>query len=81
MICTRSWKSSIEAACRDLGLPQMTGYDFARAVRQTGNGNGVRLIAISGYAQPEDVPKSLEAGFEAHLAKPADPMEIERLLV
>lgn len=68
-----------DAVLCDLGLPHMTGYEFARAVRKTGT-HAVRLIAISGYAQPEDIRKSLEAGFEAHLAKPADPMEIERLL-
>jgi CheY-like chemotaxis protein len=35
---------------------------------------------LSGYAQPEDVARSVEAGFDAHLAKPADPEELERLL-
>jgi signal transduction histidine kinase len=68
-----------DAVLCDLGLPHMTGYEFARAVRKT-SAHAVRLIAVSGYAQPEDIRKSLEAGFEAHLAKPADPMEIERLL-
>ena len=40
----------------------------------------VRLVAISGYSQPEDVRRSLEAGFDAHVAKPARTEEIERLL-
>lgn len=40
----------------------------------------MRLIAVSGYAQSDDIRKSLEAGFEAHIAKPADPEEIDRLL-
>lgn len=62
----------------DLGLPRMNGYEFARAVRNSRL--QTRLIAISGYAQPEDVRKCLEAGFEAHVAKPADPTEIGRLL-
>jgi CheY-like chemotaxis protein len=35
---------------------------------------------VSGYAQPEDRREAAEAGFERHVAKPADPEEIERLL-
>jgi CheY-like chemotaxis protein len=64
----------------DLGLPELTGYDFARAVRCEHTGT-IRLVAISGYAQPEDIRRSLEAGFDAHLAKPAEAADIERLLV
>jgi len=64
----------------DLGLPELTGYDFARAVRCE-HSTKIRLVAISGYAQPEDIRRSLEAGFDAHLAKPAEAADIERLLV
>ncbi len=35
---------------------------------------------MSGYAQPEDAKAALEAGFDRHLAKPASPEDIERLL-
>ena len=63
----------------DLGLPELSGYDFARAVRRE-HASVVRLVAISGYSQPEDVRRCLEAGFDAHLAKPAQPEEIARLL-
>jgi hypothetical protein len=34
----------------------------------------------AGYARPDDIGRSLEAGFDAHMAKPAQPGEIERLL-
>jgi CheY-like chemotaxis protein len=44
-------------------------------------GASILLVAISGYAEPEDVRKSLEAGFDAHLAKPAQAADLERLLV
>jgi PAS domain S-box-containing protein len=62
----------------DLGLPGMSGYEVARALR--GEGGHARLVAVSGYARPEDVARSAEAGFERHLAKPASPDELERLL-
>jgi CheY-like chemotaxis protein len=63
----------------DIGLPGMDGYDVARTLRAE-HGPAVRLVAVSGYAQPEDVRRASEAGFDAHLAKPPDPLEIERLL-
>lgn len=63
----------------DLGLPGMSGYELGSAIRK-GLGDSVRLIAVSGYAQSEDVRRSLDCGFDAHIAKPADPEEIERLM-
>jgi PAS domain S-box-containing protein len=62
----------------DLGLPGMSGYEVAKALR--GGGKRLRLFAVSGYAQPEDVKKALEAGFDAHLAKPLKIEDLERLL-
>jgi CheY-like chemotaxis protein len=63
----------------DIGLPGMSGYELAKQIRERGL-NGARLIAISGYAQPEDVRRAIDAGFDAHVAKPPDPGEIHRLL-
>jgi CheY-like chemotaxis protein len=40
--------------------------------------SGAHLIALTGYAQPEDVAKALEAGFDEHIAKPPDPGVLER---
>lgn len=68
-----------EVVLCDIGLPGMDGYDVARALRAE-YGPGLRLVAVSGYAQPEDVRRAAEAGFDAHLAKPPDPLDIERLL-
>ena len=63
----------------DIGLPGMDGYAVARALRME-HGAGIRLIAVSGYAQSEDVRRAREAGFDTHLAKPPDPLDIARLL-
>jgi PAS domain S-box-containing protein len=62
----------------DIGLPGMSGYDVARRLRASGS--RMQLIAVSGYAQPEDVKQAIDAGFDGHLAKPCDAEEIERLL-
>ncbi len=63
----------------DIGLPGMSGYDVARALRAE-SPNGLKLVAMSGYAQPEDLKRAADAGFDRHLAKPADPDDIRRLL-
>ena len=63
----------------DLGLPGMTGYEVAQVLRARGH-DGLQLIAVSGYAQPEDVKRAIEAGFDGHVAKPWSPENIERFL-
>jgi CheY-like chemotaxis protein/two-component sensor histidine kinase len=56
----------------DIGLPGMTGYEVAESFRKDNDLKDVFLIALSGYAQPEDLAKSRAAGFDRHLAKPVD---------
>jgi PAS domain S-box-containing protein len=63
----------------DIGLPGLSGYDVARALREE-IGGAVQLVALTGYAQPDDVKRAADAGFDAHVAKPADPAALERLL-
>jgi CheY-like chemotaxis protein len=57
----------------------MDGYEVVRRLRALGT-KGMQLIAVSGYAQPGDVRKAVEAGFDGHIAKPCDPDQIEQLL-
>ena len=56
----------------DVGLPDMDGYEVARALRREGSLEGTRLVALTGYAQTEDRQRAFEAGFDAHLPKPPD---------
>jgi CheY-like chemotaxis protein len=62
----------------DLGLPGMSGYEVARALRA--QRIDVLLIAVSGYAQFEDIAKAHAAGFDDHIAKPPDPDTLRALL-
>jgi signal transduction histidine kinase/ActR/RegA family two-component response regulator len=54
----------------DLGLPGMDGFAVARAIRAEPALHDRYLVAISGYARPEDIRQSRAAGFDHHLAKP-----------
>jgi signal transduction histidine kinase len=64
----------------DLGLPTMSGYDVARAVRANPALRDILLIALTGYGQPEDRRRSAEAGFDAHLVKPVDLKALDGVL-
>lgn len=55
----------------DIGMPQMDGYQFMREIRSMPAPLGsTPAIALSAFTQPKDRIKSLEAGFQRHLAKP-----------
>jgi hypothetical protein len=64
----------------DLGLPGMDGYGVAAALRQDPAVASARLIAVTGYGQEEEVRRSVEAGFEAHLTKPVMPGVLQEML-
>ncbi len=58
----------------DIGMPRLNGYDVARHVRMQPWGREMRLVAITGWGQPEDRSRALKAGFDYHLTKPV-PLE------
>jgi CheY-like chemotaxis protein len=60
----------------DIGLPELDGYEVAQRLRASGS--TVRLIALTGYGQAEDVQRTRAAGFDAHLVKPVDFAALER---
>jgi two-component system CheB/CheR fusion protein len=64
----------------DIGLPDTDGYTVAEALRADPAGRPPFLVAMTGYGREEDKRRALEAGFDRHLTKPADPGELQRLL-
>jgi CheY-like chemotaxis protein len=64
----------------DIGMPRLNGYDAARRIRQQAWGQGLALIALTGWGQEDDKRQSHEAGFDHHLTKPVDPAALEKLL-
>ncbi len=63
----------------DIGLPRMDGYEVARRMRGQA-ARHARLVALTGYGQEEDRRRAREAGFDAHLTKPADPATLHALV-
>jgi CheY-like chemotaxis protein len=64
----------------DIGLPGMDGHAVARAIRADASLSATTLVALTGYAAPEDLARSQEAGFDYHLAKPPSIESIEQVL-
>lgn len=61
-----------EVVLLDIGLPGMDGFEVARRFRAMPALAGALLIAMTGYASPEDLIAAKQAGFDEHLVKPVD---------
>ena len=64
----------------DIGMPRLNGYEACRAIRARPWAAGVRVIALTGWGQPDDRQRSLDAGFDQHLVKPVDPGALDALM-
>jgi PAS domain S-box-containing protein len=64
----------------DIGMPKLNGYEAARRIREQPWSKDMVLVAVTGWGQEEDRRRSQEAGFNAHMVKPVDPVALERLL-
>jgi signal transduction histidine kinase/CheY-like chemotaxis protein len=61
-----------DVAVLDIGLPDMSGLELARALRSTANGPSLRLIALTGYGRAQDEAEARAAGFDAFFVKPVE---------
>jgi CheY-like chemotaxis protein len=69
-----------EAILLDIGLPGMDGFEVVKLLRQQSSSAEAVIIAVTGYGQPEDRQRVMEAGFDHHLVKPVDFDELKLLL-
>ena len=69
-----------DVAFLDIGMPRLSGYEVAEAVRAEPWGRDVKLIAVTGWGQADDKVRARTAGFDQHLVKPIDPSDVDRLL-
>lgn len=68
-----------EVVLLDIGMPFMDGYEVARRIRAR-RGKSIRLIALTGWGQEEDIRRAERAGFDHHLVKPPDLDKLGKLL-
>lgn len=84
-ICAEMFKKSevgyYKAILMDIRMPEMSGYEAAKAIRAMDRpDNDVPIIAMTADAFSEDVKRCLDAGMNAHTAKPIDVENVARLL-
>lgn len=77
---TRAVEQLPDAVLLDIGLPEMDGYEVARRLRALPGGERLRLLAVSGYGQADDLGRSRAAGFDDHLVKPVELEALQRAL-
>jgi CheY-like chemotaxis protein len=68
-----AWRPDV--AVIDIGLPRLDGFEVARKLRRE-LGCEIFLITQTGYGRPEDRQRAFEAGFDVHLTKPVDPVDL-----
>jgi len=76
--CVDSFKPDV--VLLDIGMPGMDGYEVARRIRSNPANRHISLIALTGWGQDEDRKRSVAAGFNHHLVKPADIDQLRQLL-
>jgi PAS domain S-box-containing protein len=64
----------------DIGLPEIDGYEVCRRLRRDPALRNTKLIALTGYGAGSDIASAREAGFDAHVLKPIDHADFDRLL-
>src|SRR5947207_14937366 len=64
----------------DIGMPQISGYEVARALRERYASARPLLVAITGHSKPTDRTLAQLAGFDHHFAKPYEPNALLALL-
>jgi PAS domain S-box-containing protein len=63
----------------DIGMPGLDGYQTCRQIRER-QGAAVCVVAVTGWGQEQDRQLAAQAGFDAHMTKPADPEQLVELL-
>jgi signal transduction histidine kinase/ActR/RegA family two-component response regulator len=88
VIQTRDGRAGLDVALQqrpevivcDIGLPGLDGYEIAGRIRRTSGPQSCVLIAVSGYGDSIDRERARQAGFDHHLTKPADPVQLADLI-
>lgn len=69
-----------DVAIVDIGLPGLDGFEVARRTRAIPGGNAIKLVALTGYSDPDVKVRAANAGFNLHLVKPVNPAKLGMIL-
>ena len=71
-----------DAIVSDIGMPNVDGYEFMRQLRArpANLGGLIPALALTAYARAADRDEALGAGYQAHVAKPVDPVDLVRAI-
>jgi two-component system CheB/CheR fusion protein len=64
----------------DIGMPGVDGYETCRQLRRRRSKRAMVIVAVTGWGQPQDKQRALDAGFDAHLTKPVEAETLARIL-
>jgi len=67
-----------DVALLDLALPDLSGFEIARTLRE--RSRGIYLAALTGWADPDTRARTLAAGFDDHVIKPADSAKLDLVM-
>jgi CheY-like chemotaxis protein len=69
-------QAPVDLILSDISMPGEDGYSFIRRVRQGPTQPLVPAVALTANARAEDKARAFAAGFQLHVAKPVDPVEL-----
>jgi two-component system CheB/CheR fusion protein len=72
----RARRQAFDVIVSDLAMPKMDGYEMLQQIRLGTINAGTPAIAYSGYGGPEEVARSKAAGFDVHITKPVDLVQL-----
>jgi DNA-binding response OmpR family regulator len=75
----RTYKPSVIVL--DIGLPDITGYEVARRLREQQEFAHTAIVAVTGYGQSSDRQRAQQAGIDHHMIKPVDPDALRAVLL
>lgn len=73
-------QSAPDIVLLDIGLPRVDGYEVARRLRSRTDGDDLKIVALTGYGDPESRKRTSAAGIDAHMVKPVDFATLERAI-
>jgi CheY-like chemotaxis protein len=71
-------QQQVDVVISDIGMPEEDGISLMRRLRESPKHQRLQAVALTAYARSEDATRALQAGFQRHVAKPANVSELAR---